>query len=77
MQTMIPHLIDSHFHLRSMQRKGIDVESILAAMQELSMEGIEIGLDCGDLARKNSHARALPLHKSSVQGSGRGGARLT
>lgn len=66
MQTMIPHLIDSHFHLRSMQRKGIDVESILASMQELSMEGIEIGLDCGDLAERTAMLEPYPFIKLSA-----------
>lgn len=66
MQTMIPHLIDSHFHLRSMQRKGMEIEPILAAMQEFSMEGIEIGLDCGDLAERTAMLEPYPFIQLSA-----------
>ncbi len=52
MDTDSPHLIDSHFHLRSMERKGVDLSSLLEEMQKLGMEGIDVGLDCDDLGRR-------------------------
>ena len=66
MHTIVPNLIDSHFHLHSMQRKGIDIEVLLASMQEASMEGIEIGLDCDDLADRTRILAPYPFIKLSA-----------
>ncbi len=74
MQTITPHLIDSHFHLRSMQRKGVQVEALLEAMQEACMQGIEIGLDCDDLAERTILLAPYPFIQLSA-GIGPWGAR--
>lgn len=66
MQTITPHLIDSHFHLRSMQRKGVQIEALLGAMQQACMQGIEIGLDCDDLAERTALLAPYPfIHLSA------------
>ncbi len=49
MDTTALRLIDSHFHLRSLERKGVNVITLLSEMEELGMEGIDVGLDCDDL----------------------------
>ena len=52
MDTIALRLIDSHFHLRSLERKGVDVIALLSEMEEKSMEGIDVGLDCDDLGER-------------------------
>lgn len=61
MHKLNPHLVDSHFHLLSIQRKGIDIETLLASMQEASVEGIDVGLDCDDLAVRTKLLAPYPL----------------
>ncbi len=43
-------LIDTHFHLLAIERKGVDVAQLLAEMGEAGIEGIDIGLDSDDLS---------------------------
>lgn len=60
------NMIDSHFHLLSMEKKGMDLASILQRMEELSMEGIEIGLDADDLALRTARFKGYPfIHLSA------------
>lgn len=66
MQTIATQLIDSHFHLLSMQRKGVDIDFVLASMSEASMEGIDVGLDCDDLAGRTALFAPYPfIHLSA------------
>jgi TatD DNase family protein len=52
MDTTYPHLIDSHFHLRAIERKGIDLSSLLDAMEQEGVHGIDVGLECDDLGER-------------------------
>ncbi len=54
-------MIDSHFHLLSIERKGIEVDSLLNTMQEHSMEGIDIGLDANDLTARAKRFGGYPF----------------
>ncbi|MGE4454267.1 MAG: TatD family hydrolase [Sphaerochaeta sp.] len=54
-------MIDSHFHLLSMERKGISLPSLLATMQEHSLGGIDIGLNAGDLSYRSDRFKAYPF----------------
>ena len=58
-------LIDSHFHLLAMQEKGVDIEALLREMQNLSMQGLDIGIDFDDLAQRSALLLAYPnIHLS-------------
>ena len=61
MQTLPLHMIDSHFHLLSIERKGIEVDSLLNTMQEHSMEGIDIGLEADDLTARAKRFASYPF----------------
>ncbi len=52
MDTTYSHLIDSHFHLRAIERKGVDLSSLLDAMEREGMHGIDVGLECDDLSER-------------------------
>ncbi|MXI85650.1 TatD family hydrolase [Sphaerochaeta halotolerans] len=65
MQTLPLHMIDSHFHLLSIERKGIEVDSLLNTMQEHSMEGIDIGLEADDLTARAKRFAAYPFVRLS------------
>ena len=71
MQTLPLHMIDSHFHLLSIERKGIEVDSLLNTMQEHFMEGIDIGLEADDLTARAKRFAGYPF----VHLSGRRGPR--
>ncbi len=59
-------MIDSHFHLLSMEKKGLDITSIIQDMDALGMEGIEIGLDADDLGPRSERFKAYPsIHLSA------------
>lgn len=62
-----PHnLIDSHFHLLAMQAKGIDLTHILTTMEQLDMQGIDIGISATDLAQRAILLKDYPfIHLSS------------
>src|SRR5690554_5607368 len=45
-------LIDSHFHLRAIEAKGIDPIALLQKMQENNIVGLEIGLAGDDLGMR-------------------------
>lgn len=66
MNQIPPGLIDSHFHLLAMQKKEIDIISLLKEMEDLSMQGIDIGIDCDDLALRSSLLEPYPfIHLSA------------
>ncbi len=52
MDTSYPPLIDTHFHLRSMERKGLDVAALLSEMERLGMQGIDVGIEGDDLGER-------------------------
>ena len=52
MDTTYPPLIDSHFHLRALEHKGIDVPALLTEMEETGTQGIDVGLDYNDLGER-------------------------
>jgi TatD DNase family protein len=55
------HLIDSHFHLLEMQKKGIDPDKILEAMQSTGFAGgIDIGVEENDLFRRTALLEHYP-----------------
>ena len=59
-------LIDSHFHLLAMQKKGVDIIALLSEMQELSMRGLDIGIDFDDLAERSTLLSPYPfIHMSA------------
>jgi TatD DNase family protein len=59
-------LIDSHFHLLAMQKKGVDIVELLNEMQALSMQGIDIGIDYDDLGQRATLLSAYPfIHMSA------------
>lgn len=47
-----PTLIDSHFHLRAIEAKGIDPIALLQKMQENNIIGLEVGLAGDDLGMR-------------------------
>lgn len=54
-------LIDSHFHLLEMQKKGLDVEELLGRLHASSWGGgIDIGVAPEDLASRHALASAYP-----------------
>ncbi len=55
------HLIDSHFHLLSMKRKGFNLPDILFAMQQVDMQGIDVGLDAKDLGQRSELFKEYPF----------------
>ncbi len=60
------HLIDSHFHLLAMQKKGVDITALLNEMQDLSMQALDIGTDFDDLAQRSALLSAYPsIHMSA------------
>ncbi len=60
------HLIDSHFHLLAMQNKGVDIIGLLGEMQDLSMQGIDIGIDFDDLGKRSALLSDYPcIHLSA------------
>ncbi|MEA4861049.1 MAG: TatD family hydrolase [Sphaerochaeta sp.] len=60
------NMIDSHFHLLSMEKKGLDITRILQDMDALGMEGLEIGLDADDLGLRSGRFKAYPfIHLSA------------
>lgn len=59
-------LIDSHFHLLAMQKKGVDIIALLSEMQALSMRGLDIGIDFDDLAERSTLLSPYPfIHMSA------------
>jgi TatD DNase family protein len=59
-----PHLIDSHFHLLSMQEKGFDIISVLDEMKERSFsKGIDIGIDLTDHNKRVALIKEYPFIK--------------
>lgn len=66
MKQILPGLVDSHFHLLSMQGKGMDIAALLNEMQALFMQGIDIGLDFDDLPRRSAILSPYPfIHLSA------------
>ncbi|MGH0052398.1 MAG: TatD family hydrolase, partial [Sphaerochaetaceae bacterium] len=61
MQTSLPYMIDSHFHLLSIEKKDIALTPLLEAMQQWRMEGIDIGLDAGDLTERSKRFASFPF----------------
>lgn len=66
MQEIPKGLIDSHFHLLSMQRKGFAIHSVLSEMAQAGMRGMEIGLDCDDLAERTALFAKYPFIQLSA-----------
>jgi TatD DNase family protein len=66
MQPTQPHRIDSHFHLLSIARKGVELPSLLDQMQELGMEGLDIGTDAEDLAQRYFLTKEHPFIRLSA-----------
>ena len=59
-------MIDSHFHLLAMQKKGVDIVGLLAEMQAHSMQGIDIGVQADDLTVRSALLSAYPsIHMSA------------
>ncbi len=66
MKQIPPHLIDSHFHLLAMQEKGVDITALLDEMKALSMQGLDIGVDFNDLAKRSALLSSYPsIHMSA------------
>lgn len=66
MNPIPPGLIDSHFHLLAMQKKQVDITFILKQMQELSMQGIDIGIEYDDVEMRASLLAPYPfIHLSA------------
>jgi len=66
MKQIPPLLIDSHFHLLAMQGKGVDIVGLLSEMQAHSMQGIDVGIDFDDLAKRSALLSAYPfIHMSA------------
>lgn len=66
MKQIPPGMIDSHFHLLAMQAKGIETIGLLNEMQELSMQGLDVGIDFDDLAKRSSLLADYPfIHLSA------------
>ena len=66
MKQIPPALIDSHFHLLAMQKKGVDIAEILKEMQSLNMQGIDIGIDGDDLAQRSALLASHPFIRLSA-----------
>ncbi|MDT4763332.1 TatD family hydrolase [Sphaerochaeta sp. PS] len=59
-------LIDSHFHLLAMQKKGIDIFSLMEEMQRLNMQGVDIGVEFDDLDERSELVSPFPfIHLSA------------
>lgn len=66
MKHILSGLIDSHFHLLAMQNKGIEIIDLLTQMQDLSMQGIDVGIDFDDLAKRSALLSPYPfIHLSA------------
>jgi len=66
MKHIPPHLIDSHFHLLAMQKKGVDIVALLCEMHAHAMQGIDIGVEADDLAKRSALLSAYPsIHMSA------------
>ena len=61
MQELPDGLIDSHFHLLSMQKKGIESITLLEKMKTYAMTGIDVGVDCNDLEERALLTQPYPL----------------
>ena len=66
MKRIPPNLIDSHFHLLAIEQKGIDIAALLKEMQDLSMQGIDIGIGLDDLGLRSALLASYPsIHLSA------------
>jgi TatD DNase family protein len=60
-------VIDSHFHLAALARKGIESGSLLEQMERSGMAGgIDIGVDCDDLAARAPLVAKFPSIRQSA-----------
>jgi TatD DNase family protein len=67
MQKIYSNLIDSHFHLQSMEHKGLDSLTLLKQMEENNMAGgIDIGVDCDDLEARSALVKDFPFIRQSA-----------